>query len=55
VLDRRLLGADEALADDLLAREFAVRFEENDIIVAERAVSVPARTDPVPVGRCEIR
>ena len=55
VLDRRLLGADRALADDLLAREFTVRFEENDIIAAERTVSVPPRTDPVAVGRCEIR
>lgn len=37
LLDRSLLGTeDKALLDRLLSREFAVRFEKDDILVAER-------------------
>ena len=42
VIDRTLLNADDkTLLGQLLSREFTVRFDQNDIVVAER-VAAPA-------------
>ena len=55
VLDRRLLGDDTALADDLLATEFTVRFESTDIVVAERTEPAEPRAVQPDQFRCEAR
>ena len=42
VLDRTLLSADDKiLVSQLLSREFVVRFDQNDIVVAERVAAPP--------------
>jgi uncharacterized membrane protein len=55
ILDRRLLGDDSALADDLLSTEFTVRFESLDLVVAERTQPAAPRAEPPPQFRCEAR
>ena len=55
ILDRRLLGDNSALADDLLSTEFTVRFESLDIVVAERTQPAAPRGVAPPQFRCEAR
>ena len=55
ILDRRLLGDNSALADDLLSTEFTVRFESLDIVVAERTQPAAPRAVAPPQFRCEAR
>jgi len=57
LLDRTLLGArDKSLLADLLSREFRIRFDVSDIVVAQRvhAPSTPT-TDSPPDGGCHAR
>ena len=50
VLDRTLLSADDkALLTQLLSGEFVVRFDQNDIVVAER-VAAPPPSNPPPAN-----
>jgi hypothetical protein len=57
VLDRRLLTDPQnaALAADLLGSEFAVRFEELEIVVAERTAPSPSRSEVPPQFQCTPR
>jgi uncharacterized membrane protein len=57
VLDRRKLEVpgNAALAADLLASEFTVRFEELEIVVAERTMPAPPRGEAPPQFQCSPR
>ena len=55
LMDRQIIHdeRDQALFDDLLAHEFEVRFERDDIVLAQRvaAPATPSRGNPPP-GQC---
>ncbi len=56
ILDRRLLDPkNTALANDLLGSEFTIRFEQSDIVVAERTTPAPPRTEQPAQFECQPR
>jgi hypothetical protein len=52
VVDRRLLGDSSSLLQDLLTHEFTVRFEQLDIVVAERTAPARARAEQPDQFKC---
>jgi uncharacterized membrane protein len=56
VLDRRLLDTkDTALAQDLLSSEFTIRFEQADIVVAQRITPAAPRAEQPAQFECQPR
>ena len=56
ILDRRLLDPKEsALVNDLIDSEFTVRFEQSDIVVAERTTPALPRTEQPAPFECQPR
>jgi uncharacterized membrane protein len=52
VVDRRLLGSSAPLFDELVSSQFTIRYEDLDIVVAERTTAASPRSRQPAVGQC---
>jgi uncharacterized membrane protein len=52
VVDRRLLGTSAALFDELVSSQFTIRYEDLDIVVAQRTADAAPRAQQPAVSQC---
>jgi len=52
VVDRRLLGTSAPLFDQLVSSQFTIRYEDLDIVVAQRTTAAAPRAQQPAVSQC---